>query len=144
MEFNCRFDQKDPCYAALDHKLNLQMVDAGNYKLKIIKRINNNHDDPVCKVKNDSKSVTECDLYNNRPEVTVINGTLIINRVIRADSGNYTLVLDHSDGRETSADLQVKVEGTVTLIRLITISRSTKISLSCKLISGISVKVFDY
>ncbi len=57
----------------------------------------------------------ECGLYNSRPEVTVINGTLIINRVIRADSGNYTLTLDRSDGTETSRDLQVIVEGTETL-----------------------------
>ncbi len=46
---------------------------------------------------------------------SVINGTLIINRVIGADSGNYTLTLDHSDGTETSRDLQVIVEGTETL-----------------------------
>ncbi len=60
--------------------------------------------------------MSECDLYNNRPEVTVINGTLIINRVIRADSGNYTLTLtDHLWGSVTSRDLQVIVEGTETL-----------------------------
>ncbi len=47
--------------------------------------------------------------------MTVINGTLIINRVIRADSGNYTLTLEHSDGSETSRDLQVIDEGTETL-----------------------------
>ncbi len=114
LELNCRFDQSDHCYAALGHKLNLLMVlDASKYDLKIIKRINNDIDDPVCRVKNDTMS--ECDLYNNRSGVTVINGTLIINRVIGADSGNYTLTLDHSDGTETSRDLQVIVEGTETL-----------------------------
>ncbi|KAF4104604.1 hypothetical protein G5714_013935 [Onychostoma macrolepis] len=108
----CRFDQSDPCYAALGHKLNLLMVlDASEYDLKIIKRINNTKDDPVCRVKNGRMRMSECDLYNNRPEVTVINGTLIINRVIRADSGNYTLTLDRADGTETSRDLQVIVEG---------------------------------
>ncbi len=61
------------------------------------------------------RRMSECDLYNNRPEVTVINGTLIINRVIRADSGNYRLTLESSDGTETSRDLQVIVEGTETL-----------------------------
>ncbi len=110
----CRFDQSDHCYAALGHKLNLSMVlDASEYDLKLIKRINNDIDDPVCKVKNGKKK--DCDLYNNRPEAAVINGTLVINRVIRADSGNYTLTLDHSDGTETSRDLQVIVEGTETL-----------------------------
>ncbi|CAM4617647.1 unnamed protein product [Leuciscus chuanchicus] len=132
MEFNCRFDQKDPCYAALDHKLNLQMVDARNYKLKIIKRINNNTDNPVCKVKNDSKTENECDLYNNRPEVTVINGNLIINRVIRADSGNYTLQLDRSDGSVTSADLQVKVEAPIGSVEVSIICSSSGVkSVSC-------------
>ncbi len=112
----CRFNQSDPCYAALGHKLNLLMVlDASKYDLKIIKRINNTKDDPVCRVRNGRMRMNECDLYNNRPEVTVINGTLIINRVIRADSGNYRLTLDHSDGSETSRDLQVIVEGTETL-----------------------------
>uniref|UniRef100_A0A8C2A8P7 Uncharacterized protein n=1 Tax=Cyprinus carpio TaxID=7962 RepID=A0A8C2A8P7_CYPCA len=75
---------------------------------------NNNTNDPVCRVK--YGRMKDCDLYSNRPEVTVINGTLIINRVIRADSGNYTLTLNHrSDGTETSTDLQVNVEGTETL-----------------------------
>ncbi len=112
----CRFNQSDHCYAALGHKLNLLMVlDATKYDLKIIKRRNNNQHDPVCRVKNDRMRMSECDLYNNRSEVTVINGTLIINRVIRADSGNYRLTLVHSDGTVTSRDLQVIVEGTETL-----------------------------
>ncbi len=112
----CRFEQSDPCYAALGHKLNLSMVlDASKYDLMIIKRINNPQHDPLCRVKNDRMRMSECGLYNSRPEVTVINATLIINRVIRADSGNYTLTLDHSDGSETSRDLQVIVEGTETL-----------------------------
>ncbi len=107
----CWFGQSDHCYAALEHKQNLLMVlDASKYDLKIIKRIDNTQHDPLCRVKN-----KDCDLYNNRPEVTVINGALIINRVIRADSGNYTLTLEHSDGSETSRDLQVIVEGTETL-----------------------------
>ncbi len=112
----CRFDQSDPCYAALGHKLNLQMVlDTSKYDLKIHKRINNTQHDPVCRVKNGRMRMSECDLYNNRPEVTVINGTLIINRVIKADSGNYRLTVSHSDGSVTSRDLQVIVEGTETL-----------------------------
>ncbi len=112
----CRFNQSDQCYAALGHKLNLLMVlDASKYDLKIVKRINNNQHDPACRVKNGVIKTRECDLYNNRLEETVINGTLVINRVIRADSGNYTLTLGHSDGSETSRDLQVIVEGTETL-----------------------------
>ncbi len=110
----CSFDQSDHCYAALGHKLNLLMVlDASKYNLKIIKRIGNNQHDPACRVKNGR--MKDCDLYNNRAEVSVINGTLIIDRVIGADSGNYTLILVHSDGTETSRDLQVIVEGTETL-----------------------------
>jgi len=110
----CWFNQSDHCYTALGHKLNLMMVlDASEYDLNIIKRINNAAVDPVCRVK--YGKMKKCDLYNNRTEVTVINGTLIINRVIRADSGNYTLRLDRSDGSETSRDLQVIVEGTETL-----------------------------
>ncbi len=112
----CSFNQSKPCYAALGHKLNLLMVlDASVYDLKIQKRINNTQHDPVCRVKNDSIRMSECDLYINRTGVTVINGTLIINRVIEEDSGNYTLTLKGSNGTETSRDLQVIVEGTETL-----------------------------
>ncbi|XP_051717015.1 uncharacterized protein LOC127494869 isoform X2 [Ctenopharyngodon idella] len=113
LEFNCRFNQSDPCYAALGHKLNLQMVDASRYNLKIKKIINNTQDDPVCRVKNGKIKESECDLFNNRPEVSVINGTLIINRVIRADSGTYRLYLEDSKGTETSTDLQVIVEAPI-------------------------------
>ncbi len=110
----CRFDQSDHCYAALGHKLNLLMVlDASKYDLKIIQRGNNTKHDQVCRVKNGKKK--DCGLYNNRTEVTVINGTVIINRVNSTDSGNYTLTLTDSDGTVTSRDLQVIVEGTETL-----------------------------
>ncbi|XP_043089108.1 uncharacterized protein LOC122335343 [Puntigrus tetrazona] len=92
----CSFDQSDPCYTALGHKLNLMMLDSSEYDLKIQKRINNPQDDPVCRVKNDKMKRSECDLYRNRPEVTVINGTLIINPVNRTDSGNYRLILSRT------------------------------------------------
>ncbi|XP_048035690.1 uncharacterized protein LOC125261133 [Megalobrama amblycephala] len=111
LEFNCSFHQSDPCYAALGHKLNL--VDTSRYDLKIHKRINYNPDDPVCRVKNGRIRENECYLFNKRPEVSVINGILIINGVIRADSGTYTLSLEDSDGTETSADLQVIVEAPI-------------------------------
>ncbi|XP_042594672.1 uncharacterized protein LOC109067214 isoform X4 [Cyprinus carpio] len=132
LEFNCSFDQSDPCNAALGHKLNLMMVqDASKYDLKIIKRINNNTaDGPVCRVKNGRMRMSQCDLYNNRPEVTVINGTVIINRVIRADSGNYRLTLVHSDGSETSRDLQVIVEAPI---------GSVEVSIICSYSGGMRV-----
>ncbi|XP_059371359.1 uncharacterized protein LOC132109356 [Carassius carassius] len=133
LELNCSFDQSDHCYTALGHKLNLMMVqDASKYDLRIIKRINNNTaDDPVCRVKNCRMRKTECDLYNNRPEVTVINGTLIINRVIRADSGNYRLKLSHSDGSETSRDLQVIVEAPIGSVEVSIICSSNQTSVFC-------------
>ncbi|XP_058653703.1 uncharacterized protein LOC131553227 [Onychostoma macrolepis] len=110
LEWFCWFDQSNPCYAALEHKLYLLVVlDASEYDLKIKRSRTDNN--PVCRVEYSSKK--ECDLYNNRTEVTVINGTLIINRVIRADSGNYTLTLDSSDDTETSRDLQVIVEAPI-------------------------------
>ncbi|XP_059377220.1 uncharacterized protein LOC132113466 isoform X3 [Carassius carassius] len=129
LEVNCSFNQSDPCYAALGDKLNLLMVDASKYELKIIKRINNTQDDPVCRVKNDK--MKECDLYNNRPEVTVINGTVIIKRVIRADSGNYRLTLVRSDGSETSRDLQVIVEAPIGSVNVSIICSSNQRSVFC-------------
>ncbi|KTG40237.1 hypothetical protein cypCar_00030024, partial [Cyprinus carpio] len=120
----CRFNQSDICYAALGHKLNLLMVrDASKYDTTIQKRINKNKtSDPVCRVKNGRMREKECDLYSNRPKVAVINGTLIINRVIRADSGSYTVTFTPSDGSETSTDIQVKVEAPV---------GSVEVSISC-------------
>ncbi|KAL1262296.1 hypothetical protein QQF64_007561 [Cirrhinus molitorella] len=126
----CRFDQSEPCYAALEHKLNLQMMlDAGEYDLKLIKIINNRHDDPICRVKNDN--IKECDLYKNGTEATVTNGTLIIKHVIRADSGNYRL--EHYDGgRETSRDLQVIVEAPIGSVEVsIICSSSGVMHVSC-------------
>ncbi|XP_059377214.1 uncharacterized protein LOC132113463 [Carassius carassius] len=132
VEWNCSFNQSDPCYTALGDKLNLLMVrDASEYDLKLKKRINNNKkDDQICKVKYGNKK--ECDLYNNRTEVTVINGTLIIKRVIRADSGNYRLTLSHSDGTETSRDLQVIVEAPIGSVNVsIICSSSGVMRVSC-------------
>ncbi|XP_067240001.1 uncharacterized protein si:zfos-741a10.3 isoform X2 [Chanodichthys erythropterus] len=110
LDVNCSFNQSDPCHAALGDKLSLLMADTSKYNLTIKKKISSTEDDPVCKIKKGTIKKNECDLYNKRPEVSVINGTLIINGVIRADSGTYTLKLDGSDGTETSRDLQVIVE----------------------------------
>ncbi|XP_073677271.1 uncharacterized protein [Garra rufa] len=129
LEFNCSFDQSYACYAALGHKLNLLMVlDASEYDLKIIKIINNTQDDPVCRVK--YGRIRDCDLYNNRTEVT-INGTLIIKRVIRADSGNYKIILIHSGGTETSGDLQVIVEAPISSVNVSTSCSSNQSSVFC-------------
>ncbi|XP_056100224.1 uncharacterized protein si:zfos-741a10.3 isoform X5 [Rhinichthys klamathensis goyatoka] len=109
VEVNCSFDQSGPCSAALGDKLRLKLVDASKYNLKIQKRNYNTQDDPVCKIKDDT--MKECDLFNNRyDKVSVKNGILVINSVIRADSGNYRLQVFASDGTETSRDLQVIVE----------------------------------
>ncbi|XP_026081515.1 uncharacterized protein LOC113058060 isoform X2 [Carassius auratus] len=130
LELNCSFGQSDHCYAALGHKLNLLMErDSSKYELKIQKRFNSTQDDPICKVKQDR--IKECDLYNNRPEVKVINGTVIIKRVIRSDSGNYTLSLSHSDGTETSRDLQVIVEAPIGSVEVSIICSSNQRSLFC-------------
>ncbi|XP_026081510.1 uncharacterized protein LOC113058057 [Carassius auratus] len=130
LDLFCSFGQSGPCYAALGDKLNLLMVDARKYDLHLIKRINDNTaDDPVCRVKNDNKK--ECDLYKNRPEVTVINGTVIIKRVNRSDSGNYRLTLTESDGTETSRDLQVIVEAPIGSVNVSIICSSNQRSVFC-------------
>ncbi|KAL1262314.1 hypothetical protein QQF64_007579 [Cirrhinus molitorella] len=72
----------------------------------------------------------ECDLYNNRPEVTVINGILVINHVIREDSGNYRLTL--SDGTEISTDLHLNVEAPIGSVEVsIICSSSGVMRVSC-------------
>ncbi|XP_056328338.1 uncharacterized protein si:zfos-741a10.3 [Danio aesculapii] len=110
----CRFNQSGPCNPSLGDKLCLQLVpNTRVYDLKIEKiTTNNTQVDPVCRITNDIiKNKYECDLYNNRPEVSVINGTLIINSVSTADSGFYRLFVYNSEGSQTStADLQVNVK----------------------------------
>ncbi|XP_077079956.1 uncharacterized protein LOC143732578 isoform X2 [Siphateles boraxobius] len=112
VEFNCSFLQSKPCSAVLGDKLSLQLMDARGYNDLKIQKINyNTQDDPVCRIRNDRIKEYECDLFNNRA-VSFINGILIINPVIRADSGIYRLRVYNSDGTETStADLLVIVEG---------------------------------
>ncbi|KAL0175511.1 hypothetical protein M9458_027841, partial [Cirrhinus mrigala] len=45
LDLFCWFDQSDPCYAALGHKLSLPLVlGISEYDLKIHKRINNQND----------------------------------------------------------------------------------------------------
>ncbi|KAK7140867.1 hypothetical protein R3I93_015111 [Phoxinus phoxinus] len=108
----CWFNQAAPCNAVLGDKLSLMMMpDAREHNLKIHKINYNTEDDPVCKIKTDRIKKYDCDLFNNRhDEVSVNNGILIINSVIRADSGNYSLQIYNSVGTETSADLQVIIE----------------------------------
>ncbi|XP_067240014.1 uncharacterized protein [Chanodichthys erythropterus] len=115
VEQNCWFNQGSPCHAALGDKLNLLMMvpDISKYELKIQKSMSSREKDPFCRVRNNTMKKNQCDLFNNRSEVSVINGILIINGVIRADSGNYTLRLEDSDGSETSTDLQVIVEAPI-------------------------------
>ncbi|XDV37813.1 hypothetical protein PO909_007355 [Leuciscus waleckii] len=113
----CWFYQSGPCYVALGDKLSLMVEDTSKNDLKIHKSISNTPEDPVCKINNDSINKNECDLFNNRhDEVSVNNGILIINTVIRADSGTYRLQVLNSDGSVTSAYRQVIIEGTVTLL----------------------------
>ncbi|XP_021336962.1 uncharacterized protein isoform X1 [Danio rerio] len=127
----CSFTQSDPCYAALGHKLNLQMVNASKYKLTIIKRIDNT-DDAACRVRNDTKRANECDLYINRPEVKIINGTVMINPVKREDSGDFRIQFNNPDGTETSQDLQVNVEAPVGSVEVSVICSSNQMrSVSC-------------
>ncbi|KAK7137506.1 hypothetical protein R3I94_013225 [Phoxinus phoxinus] len=118
LEFNCSFLQSGPCNAVLGEKLSLQLVDTREYYLKIQKSIRIIDTDPVCKIRNDRiVNKAECDLFNNRhDEVSVNNGILIINSVIRADSGNYRLEITESEGKVTYRDLQVIIEGVDPLV----------------------------
>ncbi|ROL41154.1 hypothetical protein DPX16_2654 [Anabarilius grahami] len=118
VEQNCWFNQGGPCYAALGDKLNLLMMvpDGSRYELKIQKSLSSTEKDPDCSVKNGRIKENECDLFNDRPEVSVYNGILIINGVIGADSGNYRLYLINFDGTTTYTNLQVIVEVSVVFV----------------------------
>ncbi|KAL1261518.1 hypothetical protein QQF64_006783 [Cirrhinus molitorella] len=122
----CRLNQSDPCYAALGHKLSLLMVlDTSEYEMTIQKIINNNKTtDPACRVKNGK--MKDCDLYSNRPETTVSNRTLIINHVIGADSGIYTVTILKPSGTQTfQGELQVNVEAPIGSVQVSIICSSS-------------------
>nr|XP_055035040.1 carcinoembryonic antigen-related cell adhesion molecule 1-like [Misgurnus anguillicaudatus] len=111
----CIFNQTKPCYAALGDKLSLQMA-LGPYSLLIIQK-----ESLTCVIKNDRKG--SCNLYSNRPDIIISNGTLIINDVTRADSGRYTLNITDSKGIVLpTTGLQVNVEAPI---------GSVKVSVEC-------------
>ncbi|XP_052010967.1 uncharacterized protein LOC127663420 isoform X3 [Xyrauchen texanus] len=113
VEMFCRFNQTDPCYAALGHKLYLQMVtDARDQHLWLYKWIDNANYSIWNVKKNMIKETHESII--NRSEFIFNNGTLIINSVIRTDSGRYSLVLYDSTGSQTHAvTLPVIVEAPI-------------------------------
>ncbi|KAA0709841.1 hypothetical protein E1301_Tti023462 [Triplophysa tibetana] len=121
----CRLNKAEICYAALGHKLSLQMVpESRHYDARIQHLITGNRTvDPSCRIINDMmKKGKNCDLYMNRSNVMISNGAVIINHVIREDSGRYTLQLIDSIGSETHAELQVNVEAPI---------GSVKVSVNC-------------
>ncbi|XP_043113737.1 uncharacterized protein LOC122358057 isoform X5 [Puntigrus tetrazona] len=128
LDQSCRLNQSAICYAALGHKLSLLIVrNTTINEFKIQKNINYNLDsDPVCKVTNDMKKKIGCDLYWSRTEVTVNAGTLIINPVIRSDSGNYTITVYSSGGTDIfKGNLQVKVEAPIGSVEVSVICSSS-------------------
>lgn len=108
LELNCSFDQSDPCYTALGHKLNLQMVqDARDQELYLYKDDNGTGLNAFI-VKNNKEKKHES--IRNRSEFFFDNMTLTINNVTKPDSGRYTSFVIEID-MAMESDLQVIVEG---------------------------------
>ncbi|XP_065130155.2 uncharacterized protein [Paramisgurnus dabryanus] len=104
---NCTFNQTETCYAALGDKLSLRMFQ----DIHIIKLELKKEETLICKIQNNV--IKKLKFYENRSDVIGSNDTVSINNVTRADSGRYTLKLTDSQGKETSAGLQVKVEAPI-------------------------------
>ncbi|XP_051505343.1 uncharacterized protein LOC127412760 isoform X5 [Myxocyprinus asiaticus] len=124
VEMFCRFNQTDPCYTALGHKLYLQMVlDTHNVVLEF-KKGTDSEADPVFTVKKDKlREGIKYESFRSRSEFIFNNGTLIINSVIRSDSGTYRLEIYNSVGEQTyTNNLQVIVEAPI---------GSVKVSINC-------------
>ncbi|XP_052005478.1 uncharacterized protein LOC127659618 [Xyrauchen texanus] len=123
VEMFCRFNQTDPCYTSLGHKLNLQMVmNTRNVELKF-KKGTDSTGDPVFTVKNNQLMENiKYESIRNRSVFIFNKGTLIINSVIRSDSGTYRLEIYDLIGTQTHAvNLTVIVEvspGEISLIVL--------------------------
>ncbi|XP_073710512.1 uncharacterized protein [Misgurnus anguillicaudatus] len=116
----CRFNQKETCYAALEGKLSLQMIQYINISKLELKKENI----IICKIVKDN--IIKPGLYCYRPYRLLSNGIVIINNVIRTDSGRYTLQLTNLQGKDTFTELEVNVEAPI---------GSVNVSVEC--ISGI-------
>ncbi|XP_073668277.1 uncharacterized protein [Paramisgurnus dabryanus] len=117
---NCSFNQTESCYAALGKQLSLRMFQ----DIHIITLELKKEESLICKIQNNV--IKKLNFYENRSDVIGSNDTVIINSVTRADSGRYTLTLTDSQGKATSAGLQVNVEAPI---------GSVNVSVEC--ISGI-------
>lgn len=113
VQWFCSFNQSDPCYAALQDKLSLQMVlEAQDQDLYLYKQLISGRELEVFRVKNNEEKTYKS--ISNRSEY--INGTLIINSVSEADSGTYTIELyDSLSTRTFVKHLRIDIEGTVSL-----------------------------
>ncbi len=103
----------NPCYAALGHKLNLQMeLNPLKQDLHLFKTLNDGSTLEVFSTNKNKEHKHES--IRNRSEFFFDNMTLIINNVIKADSGTYTSYVIEMD-MVMSSELQVNVEGTQSL-----------------------------
>ncbi|XP_016359354.1 carcinoembryonic antigen-related cell adhesion molecule 2-like [Sinocyclocheilus anshuiensis] len=127
----CSFNQSDPCYAAVGDKLNLLMVrDARDQELHLYKELMDSRELEVFRIMNKKKKKHES--IRNRSEFIFDNGTLIINRVIRADSGTYILELYDSDGSRTfKKHLPVNIEAPIGSVEVSISCFSNQRSVSC-------------
>ncbi len=108
----CRFDQPYPnkqCYAALGHKLILQMDLNPPYdELHLYKMLNDGSTLKVFSINKNKEHKHES--IRDRSEFFFDNMTLTINNVVKADSGTYTSYVIEMDMVMTS-DLYVNVAG---------------------------------
>ncbi|XP_065126777.2 pregnancy-specific beta-1-glycoprotein 7-like isoform X1 [Paramisgurnus dabryanus] len=116
----CRFNQQETCYAALEGKLSLQMIQYINISKLELKKENI----IICKIV--KENIIKPGLYCSRPYLLLSNGTVIINSVTKTDSGRYTLQLTNLQGKDTFTELEVNVEAPI---------GSVNVSVEC--ISGI-------
>ncbi|KTF76131.1 hypothetical protein cypCar_00049204, partial [Cyprinus carpio] len=132
MDQLCRFDQISSishCYAALGHKLSLQMELYPQYDdLYLFKTLNNSSTLNVFSITDNKEHKDES--IRIRSEFFFDNMTLIINNVIIADSGIYTLYVIEID-MIISSDLQVNVQAPIGSVEVSIICSSNQTSVFC-------------
>ncbi|XP_052430504.1 uncharacterized protein LOC127971503 isoform X3 [Carassius gibelio] len=128
----CTIDQRysfKQCYAALGHKLSLQMNLNPSYTdLYLYKTLNDGSRLDVFSITDNKEHKYES--IRNRSEFFFDNMTLTINNVIRADSGNYTTDVIDID-MIISSDLQVIVEAPIGSLEVSIICSSNQTSVFC-------------
>ncbi|TRY91345.1 hypothetical protein DNTS_030146, partial [Danionella cerebrum] len=141
LEVSCHFknDSSVPCYAALGHKLKLQIPLDKQYNItESITKTSQS----FCKFHHSTLYKDQCNLYEDR-DVFLTNGTLIINTVKKEDEGAFTVRLEDPEGKTIDKNFTVIVEAPIGSVN-VTITYSSNGSKTATCFSERDSRLFSW